>query len=122
MYLWWMKILILMTVMMVSMNVSAKPKKLFCAYRNAKIVVPIAERHSTYDKNRHCSVSCMLAIRCNDTEVLIAGYLKEFQDVFGPGDADEGDIVANKYGISIVRNNRADNDRECLEQCDLRYR
>lgn len=117
-----MKILFLILLMSVSLSASAKPKKLFCAYRNAKIVIPIAERHSTNDKNRHCTVSCMLALRCNDVEVLVAGYLKEFQDVFGPGDADAQDIVADKYGISIVRNNRADVDRECLEQCDLRYR
>lgn len=117
-----MKFLILILLMTVSLSASAKPKKLFCAYRNAKIVVPIAERHSTFDKNRHCTVSCMLALRCNDVEVLVAGYLKEFEDVFGPGDADGQDIIANKYGISIVRNNRADVDRECLEQCDLRYR
>lgn len=117
-----MKILMILILMTVSMGASAKPKKLFCAYRNAKVVVPVAERHSTNDKNRHCTVSCMLALRCNDTEVLIAGYLKEFQDVFGPGDADSHDIAANKYGISMVRNNRAENDRECLDQCDLRYR
>lgn len=117
-----MKILLLVAILMFSMSASAKPKRLFCAYRNAKIVVPIAERHSGNDKNRHCTVSCMLALRCNDTEVLVAGYLKEFQDVFGPGDADQADMVANRYGISIVRNNRADRDRECLEQCDLRYR
>lgn len=117
-----MKLLIFILMMTVSLGAVAKPRKLFCAYTNAKIVVPIAERHSSFDKNRHCSVSCMLALRCNDTEVLVAGYLKEFQDVFGPGDADENDIIANKYGISIVRNNRADNDRECLQQCDVRYR
>lgn len=117
-----MKILILILTMTVSLSASAKPKKLFCAYRNAKIVIPIAERHSDNDKNRHCTVSCMLALRCNDIEVLVAGYLKEFQDVFGPGDADGQDIVADKYGIFIVRNNRSDSDRECLEQCDLRYR
>lgn len=116
-----MKTILLLFIMLFSMSAFAKPKKLLCAYRNAKIVVPIAERHSTNDKNRHCTVSCMLALRCNDTEVLIAGYLKEFQDVFGPGDADAQDIVADKFGISIVRNNRADIDQECLEQCDLRY-
>ena len=94
---------------------------MICTMKYAKTVVPIAEAHSQYDKNRHCSVSCMLALTCNDNEVLLAGILKEVRDVFGPGEADREDIIANRYGIGLVSSKRAKTYRECLEQCDLRY-
>lgn len=89
--------------------------------RHADKVVAIAEKHSDYDKNKHCSVSCMLALRCNNREVLMIGYLKEFRDLLGKGSAETRDLAANRYGIDMVKLGRARSDRECLLQCDLRY-
>ncbi len=92
-----------------------------CSMRHAHKVISIAEKHSGYDKNRHCAVSCMLALRCNNREVMLIGYLKEFKDLFGKGNAETNDVVADRYGIDLVSHQRARKDRECLVQCDLRY-
>lgn len=97
------------------------PNKFICSLKHSKTVIPIAERHSTFDKNRHCTVSCMLSLRCNSNEVMLVGILKEFKDVFGPGNAERADLIADKYGVDLVRHQRARSDSECLEQCDLRY-
>lgn len=102
-------------------NAGSTPDKLICSIKNAKIVIPMAERHSTNDKNRHCSVSCMLSLRCQREEVMILGILKELKDVFGPGNAERDDLIADKYGIDLVKHGRARTDLECFEQCDLRY-
>ena len=98
------------------------PDKLICSIKNSKSVIAVAQRHSNFDKNRHCSVSCMLGLRCNLDEVMLVGVLKEIKDVFGPGNAERADLVADKYGIDLVRHERARTDSECLEQCDLQYR
>jgi hypothetical protein len=52
---------------------------------------------------------------------MMVGYLKEFKDALGPGDADGEDIVADRYGVNLVKNKRALTDIECFEQCDLRF-
>jgi hypothetical protein len=96
-------------------------KLLFCSIKHSKRVIPLASNHSLNDKNRHCTVSCMLALTCNDGEVLLAGVLKEFKDLFGPGNAERKDLVADGRGIHLVRTDRARTDSECLEQCDLIY-
>lgn len=119
-----MKSILLTILALISFNALAKPSpdKLICSMKHSKAVVAVAERHSTYDKNRHCTVSCMLGLRCNLNEVMLAGILKELQDVFGPGNAERSDLIADKYGIDLVRHKRATVDSECLDQCDLRYR
>ena len=89
--------------------------------RHSKAVMEVAERHSSYDKNRHCTVSCMLGLRCNLNEVMLVGILKEIKDVFGPGNAERADLIADKYGIDLVKYKRASIDSECLEQCDQQY-
>lgn len=81
----------------------------------------IASEHSEYDKNRHCTVSCMLALKCNDQEVMMVGLLKEIQDVFGPGEADSEDLKADAFGISLVSSSAAKTDSQCLTTCDLYY-
>ncbi len=118
-----MKFILIMILALNSSVALAKPSpdKFICSMKHSKAVIAVAERHSTYDKNRHCSVSCMLALRCNDNEVLLFGVMKEFRDVFGPGNAERADLIANKFGIDLVKHKRATSDSECLEQCDLRY-
>lgn len=116
-----MKTLILCGLFLLSFPALAESNRFLCSLKHAKTIIPIAEKHSSYDKNRHCTVSCMLAIRCNDNEVLLVGILKEVKDFFGPGEADKEDIVADRYGVDLVRYKRAKTDKECLDQCDLRY-
>lgn len=117
-----MKYLLLFTLFCSSLTASANTTHLqLCTVRNAKVVIPKAEKHSSYDKNRHCTVSCMLSLRCRNAEVLLAGAAKEIKDLFGPGNAERADMVANKYGVDLVRFGRARSNQECLDQCDLRY-
>lgn len=118
-----MKLILITILALSSFNALAKPMpaKFICSMKHSKAVVAVAERHSTYDKNRHCSVSCMLGLRCNLNEVMLVGILKEFRDVFGPGNAERDDLIADKYGVDLVKHKRATSDSECLEQCDLRY-
>lgn len=115
-----MKIIILI-LSLSSFSSLAGGGKFFCSLKHSKRIIPIATQHSTNDKNRHCTVSCMLTLKCPASEVLMVGILKEFKDVFGPGEPDVEDIKADRYGISLVKNDRAQTDLECLEQCDLRY-
>ncbi len=116
-----MKILILFICFSTSLGAQTNPKVLLCTYKNAKVVVAIAKAHSHYDKNLHCSVSCMLTLRCNSGEVLLAGLFKELKDLLGYGNAEVKDLEADFFGVDLVRSKRATTDQECLEQCDLQY-
>lgn len=109
---------------LISFSASAAPAApaMLCSLYHSKRVIALAKAHSKNDKNRHCSVSCMLALKCNDNEVMMIGLLKEFQDVFGPGDADSEDIEADALGISLAARGAAKTDKQCLSQCDLYHR
>jgi hypothetical protein len=113
-------VLLAIVIALISSAAFAGPD-LFCSYYHSKRVVKIATEHSEYDKNRHCSVSCMLALKCNNQEVMMVGVLKEIQDVFGPGEADAEDLKADAFGISLVSSRAAKTDLQCLTQCDLYY-
>jgi hypothetical protein len=102
-------------------SVALAGPELYCSLKNSKRVIAIAEAHSKYDKNRHCTVSCMLALKCNDQEVMLIGLLKEIKDFFGPGDADREDLKADAMGVSLASKGTATTDIECLNQCDLYY-
>lgn len=117
-----MKTILILVLLVSTTSAFAKKRYQLCSVREARKVIPIAEGHSSYDKNRHCTVSCMLALRCNKNEVMLIGILKEIKDLFGPGHAEREDIRADRTGIQLVRNQRARTDRECLDQCDLYYR
>lgn len=117
--------LILITIMALCSSFAfagSAPDKLICSIKHSKAVIAVAEKHSNFDKNRHCSVSCMLGLRCRLDEVMLIGILKEIKDVFGPGNAERADLIADKFGIDLVKHDRARSDNECLEQCDLQYR
>ena len=49
-----------------------------------------------------CTASFMLALKCNNQEVLMLGMLKEFKDVFGPGNAEAADFKADVLGASLA--------------------
>jgi len=92
-----------------------------CSIYHSKKILEIAKQHSAYDKNRHCTVSCMLTLKCPSPDVLMAGVLKEVQDVFGPGNAEVEDLKADALGISFARDELSLNNQECLNTCDLYY-
>ena len=51
------------------------------------------------DKQAHCLAAGMIAHYCSRTEAYIAGYGKEFTDIFDGGDPEIGDIRADLLGI-----------------------
>ena len=103
------------------MSSVAQGKPFFCRKADVDSASKRAMARTGNDKNMHCSVSCLLTLRCHSTQVRTLGYLKELKDVFGPGDADALDIVADELGISLVLVGRAKSDRECFSECDLYY-
>ncbi|HXH30736.1 MAG TPA: hypothetical protein VNJ01_07970 [Bacteriovoracaceae bacterium] len=112
---------IIFVLLMVSTPVLADRPEFICTARNAEEVISIARRFSSNDKNNHCSVSCLLALRCSKAESFASGILKEIRDFFGSGNPEMADIRANRIGIGLVRNQRARFENECLEQCSLYY-
>ena len=71
------------------------------------------------DKVKHCSFSCILAIKCSRAESYTVGYIKEFADLLGMGQPDWEDIEANKKGIQLSKTLR--NINQCLPKCAELY-
>jgi hypothetical protein len=99
----------------------AESKMAVCSLIHVSNIKKIAEAHSNYDKNRHCSVSCMLTLKCPAVDVLLAGYFKELADLLGYGEPDKEDLKANKLGIDLARTRAATTNNACLRHCDLYY-
>ncbi len=89
-----------------------------CNVALVKSLIPKVESHSPVDKNQHCSISCLLGLRCSKSFVLFVGYSKEGMDLFTPGDADWNDIEADMLGLELAKSSRARNDKGCFQQCD----
>ena len=51
------------------------------------------------DKQAHCLAAGMIAHYCSRPEAYLAGYGKEFTDIFDGGDPEIGDIRADLLGI-----------------------
>jgi len=47
---------------------------------------------------KHCLASGSIALRCGPASAWIAGYGKEFADLFGPGSFQKRDLQANAAG------------------------
>jgi hypothetical protein len=114
------RIIALLVLSFIGMAQAAE-EEILCSMLNLRTVSRQARLNSTYDKNIHCAVSCMLSLRCPYTEVAQAGVLKEIGDLLGLGDPDLEDIQANLYGIGLVYRREARFDRECLSGCNQRY-
>lgn len=113
------KLFFILTLIMAG-SAHAGPE-VICSLLNAKKVIKIASSHSTYDKNRHCTVSCILTLKCPAEEVAMVGVLKEIKDFFGPGEADIKDIEADLMGVALAQTRAANTNTQCLSQCDLYY-
>lgn len=115
-----MQIFILLSFLFLSQNTYANTNRM-CNKKDVQVMSEKVKAHSGNDKNQHCAISCMMSVKCGTSFALLAGYFKELEDIFTPGDADWEDIKADKTGIQIYRSKRARNDRECFEQCDNYY-
>ena len=55
------------------------------------------------DKQAHCLAAGLIAYYCSRPEAYLAGYGKEFTDIFDGGDPEIGDIKADLMGIRCER-------------------
>lgn len=101
------KLLLLITLIVSAFSIepasaAGQPKLLFCstyyAFKYKKEIQRLPN-----DKTMHCAMSCAIALKCPDIGTAALGWLKEFIDVLGPGDADMNDIRANRRGIKISK-------------------
>ncbi len=90
---------------------------LICSTLNYSKVKAKVEAEGSYDKFKHCAVSCLLALRCPATEVLELGVIKEIADIFTPGDADLDDLQADYDGVKLVTSKKAKTDKACFDGC-----
>jgi hypothetical protein len=122
-----MKFLLFIALNLILLNFS------FAETRREKIVrcslkhIPAAQAwineqyYNSYDKFKHCAVSCYLDLRCPRGQVGLVGILKEVKDAFGPGNAELADIKADFYGLKLVRKKLASTDEDCARKCDEKY-
>jgi len=62
------------------------------------------------DKQAHCRATALIADHCSVTEAYVAGVAKETLDLFGPGDAEWGDLRADWAGVRCARAARTDDE------------
>ena len=114
---------IFMFMQMSLAHANSPRKTLLCSYRNIPHAqVWVDEQRNTYDKFKHCAVSCYLTLRCPARQVRAVGVLKEFRDLLGYGNAELADIKADFYGVKLAKRKIARHDEDCSRICDERYR
>ena len=116
-----MRSLLLITLLCFLIQTTYASPDFVCSLLHSKKVLKIAREHSSYDKNLHCTVSCMLALKCSDKEVLAIGVLKEIKDFFGTGTPSAEDLKADAFGVGLAATWAARSNQQCLSQCDLYF-
>jgi hypothetical protein len=66
------------------------------------------------DARQHCFAAGTIAIRCGSGSAWLAGFGKEFADLFGTGDAEWRDISANRAGRRCAARSK---DEALLNTC-----
>ncbi len=115
------KYLILLAFAFSQLTFASEQEALVCPLFHVSKVKRTVEERGSYDKFKHCSVSCMLALRCRAKDVMQLGVLKEFADVLGYGTPEVADMKANLTGIAFVTNKKVKTDEECMKQCESTY-
>lgn len=118
------KIMTFITALLLTTNLFANEvseENFLCSAFYVKPLVAKVNAPNARDKFKHCSVSCMLTLRCGTLDAYSAGLLKELLDMMGMGNPETADIRANKAGISFAKNREATNDEECMELCGGLY-
>ena len=111
-------ILIFVVAISLSISQALADDKLTCSLFHA-ILYKDQVRKLENDKQMHCSMSCLIARKCEKTEVVAIGFIKEFVDALGFGTPDSQDIRANLKGIKYA--DRALTERKCYSYCKITY-
>jgi hypothetical protein len=111
--------ILLLSVLLASTSLVATEKTFLpiCSSAKAKKLLRKIPAEEKRDKVKHCQMSCMLTLRCPSIDVYTFGLMKEFYDLFTPGDADTKDIRANRIGIRFVTRGGTTTDEQCYEVC-----
>ncbi len=113
----WPKLVVIFLILINNVH-ATETEKLICSFIHSFAAVKRVKPLPKIDKFKHCSVSCLLSLKCDAEEVYYFGLLKELADALGTGTPDEKDIEANKIGIQLVLDGIALDDNECLKRCD----
>lgn len=109
-------------LLFLSINTYANEEENFlCSAYYVKDIAAKVEAPGYKDKYKHCSVSCMLTLRCGTLDPYSAGLLKEVLDMLGMGNPEMADIRANIAGIKLAKNKIATTDDECMLECGKLY-
>ncbi len=104
-----------MLTLLLSFHAQAKTTAL-CSYIYSSAAIEKVENIQN-DKLKHCSVTCMLTLRCGAADALELGLLKELKDLFGEGNAEWADLEANQTGAYQASIGRARTDNQCISRC-----
>lgn len=115
-----MRIFLFLFAMVFSTSLLAKEQLILCPALYYSSVKKVVEASGSYDKFKHCAVSCLLTIRCPAADVLELGIIKELADVVGPGNAEMEDLQADYKGVKLGSTFMA-SDKSCLTQCHIAY-
>ncbi|EQC48122.1 hypothetical protein [Bacteriovorax sp. DB6_IX] len=116
------KLITTMLFLLVSLSSFANTEDIFCAVEAAhhykKIVVV---KNFAKDKYKHCTISCIVGIECGVASSALIGVAKEIYDVFGPGNAELEDLLANVLGLRISRRASVTDLSSCSQACQHFY-
>jgi hypothetical protein len=98
--------------------VDASRARLVCAYRTAKRLLPEVERAGSYDKFRHCTMSCWVTLECGRVEAWGIGVAKEIRDLLCQGSPSLEDIRADNDGIRFALDADVSTRDDCVRACD----
>lgn len=116
-----MRITYILLTLALSTSLYAKEALIICPMYYYSSVKKTVEANGQFDKYKHCSVSCMLTLRCPAVDVLELGILKELADTIGPGNAEIADLRANYFGVALATGQKVKTDKNCMLQCHLKY-
>jgi len=119
-----MKIFFILIIIIASTQIQAKESQKMipiCSLYYVSDIKKVVESNGKFDKFKHCSVSCMLTLRCPAEDVLEIGILKELGDIIGPGNAEWDDLRADYKGVELAVQKKGKTDKECMQQCHLVY-
>ncbi len=114
-------IIILLILAAPSLGLAKQEDAPLCSLLYLKKVRKRVEERSSYDKFKHCSVSCLLARRCPGFDVFELGVIKELVDIVGPGNAEFADLRADHIGVKLGEKLRSAGDEACFKSCSEEF-
>ena len=109
--------LIFFMALQISKNSHAQETPLFCSKNYGVEIYPKIKNLKISDKAQHCSLSCLVARKCQTMNILFLGFFKEMVDIVGPGNSEIADMQANFLGTYFAFNSK----QSCLYLCTREY-